>query len=76
MAEKCMQIVGRTWAKSPFLPPQARSDGERGGAALCMETLRECFHIGALQYLGPFLKATKFGKGASKLTREYFHSRA
>ena len=71
-----MQIVERTWIKNLSLPPQARSDGERGETVLWMETLREFFQIGVLRYLGPFLIATKFGKGASELAQGYFHSRA
>lgn len=71
-----MQLVERTWIKTTSLPPQARSEGEHGENVLWMETLRECFQMGVLRYPGPLLKATKFGKGASKLGGGYFHSRA
>lgn len=70
-----MQIVERTWIKTPPLPLQARSEREYGATVLWMATLRECFQTGILRYLGPFLKATKFGKGSSKSAQGYFYSR-
>lgn len=70
-----MQMVERRGIKTPSLPPQARAEGEHG-ETVWMETLRECSPVGVLLYLGPFPRATEFGKGASTLARGCFHSRA